>query len=114
MKTNKEKKYNLVSWDTWKRTNKPKVSRTTDMIGSIVYSVYPTLLDYGFRPIYDEYSHMFKETAKNVAIRLIDDWFDSYVGTPDISKWEFVYYKHRGYDKKGYPDRVEVYGKPKV
>ena len=104
-------KYNLVSWNTWKKRNNPKISYNPDGERNVIYSINPTLQNYGFQFIDNEYSHIFKETAKKVATRLLDDWVEICVGDPDISNWEFVYYKHYGYITNNYPDGVYVYGR---
>lgn len=106
-------KYDLVSWETWKKRSNPKIGYVPDGVKNIIYSVQPTLYDYGFQEIESEYKHVFTKKSKEVAIELIDEWVETSVMPVDLSKWEFVYYRHRGYKPKSFPDSIYVYARVK-
>ena len=106
-------KYDLVSWETWKRKNNPKIGYVPDGVKNIIYSVEPTLYDYGFREINSEFNHNFTKKSKGVAIELLEEWIETSVSPVKIQDWEFVYYRHRGYKPNSFPDAVYVYARVK-
>ena len=103
-------KYNLKSYETWKRRNNPKISCQTDGMFPCLLSKQPTLVKNGFVFIGDQDGTEIEKDKKGVAKKIIDDYF-SMPGKKYDEKMEFVYWEHRGSCINSMPNIVYVYGR---
>lgn len=85
---------NIMTWQTWKRRNNPRIGWCRDGVNPyVVNCIGPTLLDYGFSPCGedDEYfpkTRDGKRTPRQIARELAETY-----GVPKGYD-EFVYYVH--------------------